>query len=64
MLCPTDKLCFVVNSILKEVDPVTGARLRSLGGQSLLTRATPIVSDGYLWVYNGTGSRCCRLVGA
>jgi hypothetical protein len=49
---PDGKIYSVDNTTLVELDPATGAVLRSLGGQSFANAITPILSDGYLWVYS------------
>ena len=49
---PDGKIYSVDNTTLVELDPATGAVLRSLMGQSFANAVTPILSDGYVWVYS------------
>lgn len=53
---PDGKLYVANNTTLSELDPTSGGTLRFLPGQSFPNGVAPILSNGYLWIYETTPS--------
>jgi hypothetical protein len=51
---PDGKLYVANNTTLSELDPTTGATLRSLPGRQFPNGVAPILSNGDLWIYETT----------
>jgi hypothetical protein len=54
-LGPDGKVYVASNSTLSELDPTTGATLRSITGRNFPNGVAPVLSNGKLWIYETVG---------